>query len=156
MRDRLLFWSKCLVICVVQRIMYPGTVRQTQWLDPFNGDRRCDRCLREEKNAKKVGNFHFLCLYKSREFIQRVKKHYCALFWRVTVYRVARKKKFCKTYSLRHSRFQSRHATACGKERCVTTLKTAVQQTIKRMDLLTFCAKLYNLTVRSVQTHKSL
>ena len=23
----------------------------------------------KKKNAKKVGNFHFLCLYKSREFI---------------------------------------------------------------------------------------
>ena len=45
--------------------MQPGTVRQTQWLDPFNGDRRCDRWSREEdmlKNSKKVGNFHFLCL----------------------------------------------------------------------------------------------
>ena len=39
--------------------MHPGTVRQTQWRDPFNRDRRCDRWLREEK---KVGNFHFLCL----------------------------------------------------------------------------------------------
>ena len=50
------------MICVVLRIMHPGSVRQTQSLDPFNRDRRCDRLLREEdmlKNSKKVGNFHF-------------------------------------------------------------------------------------------------
>ncbi|CAH3192066.1 unnamed protein product [Porites evermanni] len=34
--------------------MYPGTVRQTQWLDPFNRDRRCDRrWLREEDMLKR-------------------------------------------------------------------------------------------------------
>ena len=53
------------MMCVVLTIMYPGTVRQTQSLDSFNRDRRCDRWLREEdmlKNSKKVGNFHFSCL----------------------------------------------------------------------------------------------
>ena len=61
------------MICVVLRIMHPGTVRQTQSLDPFNRDRRCDRWLREEdmlKNSKKVGNFHFSCLMQvTRIFI---------------------------------------------------------------------------------------
>ena len=32
--------------------MYPVTVKQTQWLDPFNRDRRCDRWLREEDMLK--------------------------------------------------------------------------------------------------------
>ena len=35
--------------------MYPGTVREAQWLDPFNRDQRCDRWLRERRHAKKVG-----------------------------------------------------------------------------------------------------
>ena len=35
--------------------MYPGTVREAQWLDPFNRDQRCDRWLREGRHAKKVG-----------------------------------------------------------------------------------------------------
>ena len=51
MRDRQLFWSKCLV----QRIMHPGTVR----LDPFNRDRRCDRWLREEDMLKRWVIFFF-------------------------------------------------------------------------------------------------
>ena len=39
--------------------MYPGTVRQTQWLDPFNRDRRCDRWLREEDMLKRWVIFTF-------------------------------------------------------------------------------------------------
>ena len=40
--------------------MYPGTVRQTQWLDPFNRDRRCDRrWLREEDMLKRWVMFTF-------------------------------------------------------------------------------------------------
>ena len=99
MRDQQLFWSKYLVICVVQRIMHPGTVRQTQWLDPFNGDQRCDRWSREEdmlKNSKKVSNFQFLCLVQvTRIYIIFI---YWALFWWLRVHRVARKQQFCKTY----------------------------------------------------------
>ena len=94
--------------------MHPGTVRQTQWLDPFNGDRRCHPWLREQDMPKKWVIFTFSVKCKSREFIQKLKKHYCALFWRVRVYRVAKKKQFCKTYG-------------------------------------PLCAKLYNLTVRSIQ-----
>ena len=41
------------MICVVLRIMHPGTVRQTQSLDPFNRDGRCDRWLRGGRHAKK-------------------------------------------------------------------------------------------------------
>ena len=33
--------------------MHPETVRQTQWLDPFNRDRRCDRWLREEDRLER-------------------------------------------------------------------------------------------------------
>ena len=33
--------------------MHHGTVGQTQWLDPFNRDRRCDRWLREEDMLKR-------------------------------------------------------------------------------------------------------
>ena len=33
--------------------MHPGTVRKTQWLDPFNRDRRCDCWLREEDMPQK-------------------------------------------------------------------------------------------------------
>ena len=32
--------------------MHPETVKQTQWLDPFNRDRRCDHWLREEDKLK--------------------------------------------------------------------------------------------------------
>ena len=44
--------------------MHPRTVRQTQWLDPFNRDPRCAcvRWLREEDMLKQEGNFHFLYL----------------------------------------------------------------------------------------------
>ena len=35
--------------------MHPGTVRQTQWLDPFNRDRRHDCWLREEDMLKSGG-----------------------------------------------------------------------------------------------------
>ena len=45
--------------------MYPWTVRQTQWLDPFNRDQPCGHWLWEEdmlKNSKKVSNFQFLCI----------------------------------------------------------------------------------------------
>ena len=59
MRDRQLFWWKCLVKCVVYGIMHPGTVRQTQWLDPFNRDKRCDRWLREEAMLKRWVIFTF-------------------------------------------------------------------------------------------------
>ena len=39
--------------------MQPETVRQIQWLDPFNRDRRRDyRWLRGEDM---LGNFHFSC-----------------------------------------------------------------------------------------------
>ena len=37
----------------------PGTVRQTQWLDPFNRDRRCDRWVREEDMLKRWVIFTF-------------------------------------------------------------------------------------------------
>ena len=36
--------------------MYPGTVRQTQWLDPFNRGRRW---LREEDTLEKWAMFTF-------------------------------------------------------------------------------------------------
>ena len=39
--------------------MYPGTVRQTQWLDTFNRDRRCDQQLREEDMLKRWVMFTF-------------------------------------------------------------------------------------------------
>ena len=42
--------------------MYPGTVRQTQWLDPFSRDRRCDCWFREDDMLKRWVIFHFLCL----------------------------------------------------------------------------------------------
>ena len=45
--------------CVVYGIMHPGTVRQTQWLDPFNRDKRCDRWLREEAMLKRWVIFTF-------------------------------------------------------------------------------------------------
>ena len=53
--------------------MHSGNVRQTQWLDPFNRDRRCDRWLQEEDMLK------WWIIFK--------KKHYWALFWRISVYR---------------------------------------------------------------------
>ena len=99
MRDRLLFWLKCLVICFVQRIMHPGTVRQTQWLDPFNQGQRCHRWLREEDMLKRWVIFTFFVQYKSREFIQQLNKHYWALFWRISVCRGVRKKQFSRTYA---------------------------------------------------------
>ena len=34
--------------------MHPGSVRQTQSLDPFNRDGRCYRWLREGRHAKKT------------------------------------------------------------------------------------------------------
>ena len=69
MRDPQLFLSKCLVTCVVEGIMHPGTVRQTQWLDPFNRDRRCDRRLREEDMLKRWVIFTFLCLVQVKRSI---------------------------------------------------------------------------------------
>ena len=39
-----------------------GTVRQTQGLDPFNLDWRCDRWLREEDMLKRWVIITFLCL----------------------------------------------------------------------------------------------
>ena len=39
--------------------MYPGTVRQTQWLDPFSRDRRCDRWFREDDMLKRLVIFTF-------------------------------------------------------------------------------------------------
>ena len=33
--------------------MYPGTVRQTHWLDPFIRDRRCDRWMRGKDMLKR-------------------------------------------------------------------------------------------------------
>ena len=39
--------------------MHPGTVRQTQWLDPSNRDRRCDRWLREKDMSKRWVIFTF-------------------------------------------------------------------------------------------------
>ena len=60
------------------------TVRQTQWPDPFNGDRRCDRWLREEdmlKNSKKVGNFHFLCLVRATRIYIAVEEKLLGFFW---------------------------------------------------------------------------
>ena len=49
------------------RIVHPGTVRQTQWLDPFNQDRRRDRWLREEDMLKRWVNLNFSCLSASQE-----------------------------------------------------------------------------------------
>ena len=39
--------------------MYPRTVRQTQWLDLFNPDRRRDRWLPEEDMLKRWEIFTF-------------------------------------------------------------------------------------------------
>ena len=39
--------------------MYPGTVRQTWWLDPFNRDWRCDCWLQEEDMLKRWVIFTF-------------------------------------------------------------------------------------------------
>ena len=72
--------------------------QQTQWLDPFNRDRRCDPQFRKEDILKRWVNFTFCVQCKSREFIQQLKKHYWAFFWRVSVYRGVRKKQFRKTY----------------------------------------------------------
>ena len=56
-RDRKIFWSKFLVMCVVKKIMHPETVRQTHCLDPFNRDhRRCDRWM----GGEDMGNFLLL------------------------------------------------------------------------------------------------
>ena len=44
-------------------------VRQRQWLDPFNRDRRWDRWLREEDMLKRWVIFTFYVYCKSREFI---------------------------------------------------------------------------------------
>ena len=99
-------------------IMYPGTVRQTQWPNPFNRDRRCDRWLREED--MKVGNVHFLCLVQ-------VTRIYIAVEETLLGFVLA-----------------SKRVPRCKEEALLC----------KRMDC--FCAKLYNLTVRFVQTHKSL
>ena len=103
--------------------MHPGTVRQTQWLDPFNGDRRCDRWSREEdmlKNSKKVGNFQFLCLVQVTRIYIEVEETLLSFV------------------------LGSKRVPRCKEEAVL----------YKRMDR--FCAKLYNLTVRSVQTHKSM
>ena len=89
--------------------MYPGAVRQTQWLDPFNRDRRCDHWLREEYMLKKV----------------------------TRIYRAVEE-------TLLGFVLASKRVPRCKEEAVL----------YKRMDR--FCAKLYNLTVRSVQTHKSL
>ena len=77
MRDRQLFWSKCLVICVVQRIIHPRTVRQTQWLDPFNRDRRCDRQFREEDILKRWVNSSLFMFSASLENLYSS--------WRITI-----------------------------------------------------------------------
>ena len=89
--------------------MYPGTVRQTEWLDPFNRDRRCDRWLREEYMLKKV----------------------------TRIYRAVEE-------TLLGFVLASKRVPSCKEEAVL----------YKRMNR--FCAKLYNSTVRSVQTHKSL
>ena len=100
--------------------MYPGTVRQTQWLDPFNRDRRCDRrWLREEDMLKRWVMFT-LCLVQ-------VTRIYMAVEETLLAFVLASK----------------------GVPRCKEEVVL-----YKRMDR--FCAKLYNLTVRSVQTRKSL
>ena len=105
-RDRKLFWSKFLVICVVQQIMRPGTVRQTHWLDPFNRDRRCDRWMRGGDMQKRWVIFSFYVQCKTR-VTRYNKKLYSSgrKFLRfVLVYelacngRVARKRQWCKTY----------------------------------------------------------
>ena len=101
--------------------MYPGTVRQTQWLDPFNRDRRCDRWSREEDMLKRWVMFTvYTCLVQ-------VTKVYIAVEETLLGFVLA-----------------SKRVPRCKEEAVL----------YKRMDL--FCAKLYNLTVRSVQTHKSL
>ena len=39
--------------------MHPASVRQTQWLNPFNRDRRWDHWLREEDMLKRWVIFTF-------------------------------------------------------------------------------------------------
>ena len=98
----------------------PGTVRQTQWLDLFNRDPRCDRWLREEDMLERWVIFTFLCLVQ-------VTRIYIAVEETLLGFVLA-----------------SKRVPRCKEEAVL----------YKRMDR--FCAKLYNLTVRSVQTHKSL
>ena len=72
--------------------MHPGTVRQTQWFDSFNRDRRCDR------PGKKVGDFHFLCLVQVARIYVAVEETPLGFVLASKRVPSARKKQFFKTY----------------------------------------------------------
>ena len=66
--------------------------------DLFNRERRCDRWLREDMLKRWVIFTFFVLIVLVPRIYNSSWRNTIGLFWRVSVYRGARKKQFCETY----------------------------------------------------------